>query len=136
MPGEDLDHFRVAQLREFRVPLTDCDEALRLIGDYEEPDAPAVAVVPRAGMGCWATEAPRGLLYHRYQLAEDGTILAALIVPPTAQNQGSIEDDVRAVLAANLDLTDEALTGRCEQAIRNYDPCISCSVHFLDVKFV
>ena len=107
-----------------------CDEALRLIANYEEPDAPAVDVVPRAGVGCWATEAPRGMLYHRYEIAEDGTILAALIVPPTAQNQGSIEDDLRTVLAANLDLTDEALTGRCEQAIRNHDPCISCATHF------
>ena len=92
---------------------------------------PAVAVVPRAGVGRWATEAPRGMLYHRYEIAEDGTNLAALIVPPTAQNQGSIEDDLRAVLAANLDLTDQALTRRCEQAIRNHDPCISCATHFL-----
>jgi coenzyme F420-reducing hydrogenase alpha subunit len=108
-----------------------CDEALRLIKNYEKPDAPAVDVVPRAGVGCWATEAPRGMLYHRYEIAKDGTILAALIVPPTAQNQGSIEDDLRTVLTANLDLTDEALTGRCEQAIRNHDPCISCATHFL-----
>lgn len=71
------------------------------------------------------------MLYHRYEIAKDGTILAALIVPPTAQNQGSIEDDLRTVLTANLDLTDEALTGRCEQAIRNHDPCISCATHFL-----
>jgi coenzyme F420-reducing hydrogenase alpha subunit len=108
-----------------------CDEALRLIEAYQEPQAPALVVVPQAGIGCWATEAPRGMLYHRYEIAENGTILAALIVPPTAQNQGSIENDLRTVLAANLDLTDEALTALCEQAIRNHDPCISCATHFL-----
>ncbi|MGE5777760.1 MAG: Ni/Fe hydrogenase subunit alpha [Hyphomicrobiales bacterium] len=125
-----LNPFQSIVVRSIEV-LHACDEALRLIENYEEPDSPCIDVVPRAGIGCWSTEAPRGLLYHRYQIAEDGTILTALIVPPTAQNQGSIEDDVRAVLAANLDLTDEALTARCEQAIRNYDPCISCATHFL-----
>ena len=125
-----LNPFQSIVVRSIEV-VHACDEALRLIKNYEKPDAQAVDVVPRAGVGCWATEAPRGILYHRYEIAKDGTILAALIVPPTAQNQGSIEDDLRAVLAANLDLTDEALTGRCEQAIRNHDPCISCATHFL-----
>jgi sulfhydrogenase subunit alpha len=125
-----LNPFQSIVVRSIEV-LHACDEALRLIRNYEEPDASAVEVAPRAGVGCWATEAPRGMLYHRYEIAEDGTILAALIVPPTAQNQDSIEEDLRAVLAANLDLTDDALTGRCEQAIRNHDPCISCATHFL-----
>jgi coenzyme F420-reducing hydrogenase alpha subunit len=125
-----LNPFQSIVVRSIEI-LHACDEALRLITNYEKPAAPAVNVVPRAGIGCWATEAPRGLLYHRYDLAEDGTILAAVIVPPTAQNQDSIEEDLRAVLAANLDLTDDALTGRCEHAIRNHDPCISCATHFL-----
>ena len=125
-----LNPFQSIVVRSIEV-LHACDEALRLITNYQKPDHPAVEVVPRAGIGCWATEAPRGLLYHRYEITEDGTILAALIVPPTAQNQDSIEDDLRLVLAASLDLTDEALTGRCEQAIRNHDPCISCATHFL-----
>ncbi len=109
------------------------DEALALIDAYEEPDAPAVEVEPRRAVGHGATEAPRGLLYHRYEIDEDGTILDARIVPPTSQNQRAIEEDLRAVVQGSLDLSDEDLTLRCEQAIRNHDPCISCSTHFLDL---
>ena len=108
-----------------------CDEALALIDSYEPPDAPAVAVQPRAGVGHGATEAPRGLLYHRYELDADGTILDARIVPPTSQNQLAIEQDLRAVVQDSLALDDEQLALRCEQAIRNHDPCISCATHFL-----
>jgi coenzyme F420-reducing hydrogenase alpha subunit len=110
------------------------DEALRLIDGYEEPDAPAVECTPRAGIGYGATEAPRGLLYHRYEIDDEGTILDAKIVPPTSQNQRTIEEDVRGVVERSLDLTDEKLGLLCEQAIRNYDPCISCATHFLDLE--
>jgi sulfhydrogenase subunit alpha len=110
------------------------DEALALIDAYEPPDAPAVEVEPRRAVGHGATEAPRGMLYHRYEIDDDGTILDARIVPPTSQNQRVIEEDLRAVVQRSLDLSDEALTLRCEQAIRNHDPCISCSTHFLDLK--
>jgi coenzyme F420-reducing hydrogenase alpha subunit len=107
------------------------DEALRLIDAYEEPDRPAVEVEPRAGTGHGWTEAPRGLLWHRYGIDEEGTILDAKIVPPTSQNQGKIEEDLHAVVRRNLALGDEELRLLCEQTIRNYDPCISCATHFL-----
>ncbi len=110
-----------------------CDEALRLIAAYERPSEPAVAVSPRAGVGHGCTEAPRGILYHRYELADDGAILDAKIVPPTSQNQASIEDDLRRFATENISLPEEELALRCEQAIRNYDPCISCATHFLDL---
>ncbi len=108
-----------------------CDEALALIDGYVEPDAPAVDVIPRRGVGHGATEAPRGLLYHRYEIDDEGTILDARIVPPTSQNQLAIEEDLRAVVEAGVDLPDEQLSLRCEQTIRNHDPCISCATHFL-----
>jgi sulfhydrogenase subunit alpha len=110
-----------------------CDEAIRLIDEYVVPDAPFVEVPPRAGVGCAATEAPRGLLYHRYEIDGDGTILSAKIVPPTSQNQKTIEDDLFQVVSKNVDLPKDELTLRCEQTVRNYDPCISCSTHFLRV---
>jgi coenzyme F420-reducing hydrogenase alpha subunit len=110
-----------------------CDEALALIATYDRPDRPAVDVSPRAGVGHGVSEAPRGLLYHRYQLAEDGTILDARIVPPTSQNQLSIEEDLRAVVERHRALGDDELRHRCEQAIRNHDPCISCATHFLEL---
>jgi sulfhydrogenase subunit alpha len=109
------------------------DEALRIIDGWEGAAAPFVDVPPRAGIGYGATEAPRGLLYHRYELAEDGTILDATIVPPTSQNQRSIEADLRVFVQDRLDLPRDELVRQCEQAIRNYDPCISCATHFLDL---
>jgi sulfhydrogenase subunit alpha len=111
-----------------------CDEALRLIETYEEPDAPAVEVEPRAGIGYGVSEAPRGLLYHRYTLDADGTIIDAKIVPPTSQNQLAIEDDLRGVVTAYSELPDDDLRDLCEQTIRNYDPCISCATHFLTLE--
>jgi coenzyme F420-reducing hydrogenase alpha subunit len=110
------------------------DEALRLIADYEEPDRPAVEVEPRTGVGHGCTEAPRGILYHRYELDADGTILDAKIVPPTSQNQRAIEEDLRGIVERSLDLPDEELALLCEQSIRNYDPCISCATHFLKLE--
>jgi coenzyme F420-reducing hydrogenase alpha subunit len=108
-----------------------CDEALRLIEGYEEPEQPAVPVYPRAGVGFAATEAPRGLLYHRYRLEDDGTIAEAQIVPPTSQNQATIEEDLVSFIGGFLDLPEDDLRHRCEQTVRNYDPCISCATHFL-----
>jgi sulfhydrogenase subunit alpha len=110
------------------------DEALRLIAEYEEPDAPSVEVEPRAGVGFGCTEAPRGILYHRYAIDDEGTILEAKIVPPTSQNQRAIEEDLRGVVERSLDVPDEQLAILCEQTIRNYDPCISCATHFLKLE--
>jgi coenzyme F420-reducing hydrogenase alpha subunit len=108
-----------------------CDEALRIIDAYEEPEQPFVAIEPRAGTGFAATEAPRGLLYHRYRLEPDGTIADACIVPPTSQNLATIEEDLTQFIGGWLDLPDDDLRHRCEQTVRNYDPCISCATHFL-----
>src|SRR6266540_1017763 len=102
------------------------DEALRLIAEYQPPTPSFLDVPARAGTGYGATEAHRGVLFHRYALDAWGTIRSARIVPPTSQNQPSIEDDLRRYVQERLDLSDERLTAECEQAIRNYDPCISC----------
>jgi coenzyme F420-reducing hydrogenase alpha subunit len=108
-----------------------CEEALRLAEQYQEPDAACVELAPRAGVGHGCTEAPRGICYHHYRLDAEGLIEHARIVPPTSQNQKQIEQDLRGVVSQNLDLDEQALQWRCEQTIRNYDPCISCATHFL-----
>lgn len=107
------------------------EEALRIIAEYQRPARPFVEVPARAGIGHGVSEAPRGLLYHRYEIGADGLIRTATIVPPTSQNQAAIEHDMAQLVAANLSLDDVTLTSLCERAIRNYDPCISCSAHFL-----
>jgi coenzyme F420-reducing hydrogenase alpha subunit len=111
------------------------DEALRIIERYEVPDKPAVEIHPRASVGCACTEAPRGILYHRYKLSDEGSILEAKIVPPTSQNQKVIEGDLRRYVEQAIELPEDELTRQCEQAIRNYDPCISCATHFLKLHF-
>jgi len=111
-----------------------CDEALRVIEQYEKPERPFVEIEPRAATGYGCTEAPRGALYHRYRLSEKGAILDAKIVPPTSQNQKVIEQDVRHFVTKNISLPEDQLVWQCEQAIRNYDPCISCATHFLKLE--
>jgi coenzyme F420-reducing hydrogenase alpha subunit len=115
--------------------ITAFEEAVRLVEGYRTEPEPARAEVPvRAGVGCHATEAPRGLIYHRYRVGADGLIAEAKIVPPTSQNQGQIERDLAAFLPGVLHLEDTAVARRCEHLIRNYDPCISCATHSLRVK--
>ena len=108
-----------------------CDEAVRIIEQYERPEKPHVDMQPKVGIGAACTEAPRGTLYHRYRIDEQGKIMEAKIVPPTAQNLPMIEDDLRRFVESHLDLPQNEMTWRCEQTIRNYDPCISCATHFL-----
>jgi len=108
-----------------------CEEALSLAESYEEPDTACVDIVPAAGEGFGCTEAPRGICYHRYKLDAQGRITFARIMPPTSQNQKQIERDLWGVVERYMELPDDVLKWRCEQAIRNYDPCISCATHFL-----
>ena len=107
------------------------EESLRLIDRYEPPSAPSLPVTVRAGTGMACTEAPRGILYHRYRVDGDGVIREAKIVPPTSQNQGCIEQDLRLFLPRVLDRSNEEASLACERVIRCYDPCISCATHFL-----
>ena len=89
-------------------------------------------VQPKAGIGGHGTEAPRGICWHQYETDAEGTITSARIVPPTSQNQTTIEEDLRELATRVVDLSDEEAALKCEHLIRNYDPCISCSVHFLN----
>ncbi len=110
------------------------EEALRIIDAYVPPREPSVRAEARAGTGMACTEAPRGILYHRYGIEADGSIAEARIVPPTSQNQATIEDDVRLVATQGIHLPEEELREQCERAIRNHDPCISCATHFLRLE--
>ena len=115
--------------------ITAFEDAIHLAEEYRAEPAPTRTEVRlREGEGCHATEAPRGLIYHRYRVGADGLIAEAKIVPPTSQNQGQIERDLTAYLPGLLHLEDDAVARRCEHLIRNYDPCISCATHSLRVK--
>ena len=129
LPSRNLFHSLLARAVEILLAL---HEALRLLDGYRVPDSPWVPVTPRAGVAIGCTEAPRGLLWHRYEMDGEGRVVNARIVPPTSQNQGRIEEDLRlSLLNFGLDHPDDALRLHCEKVIRNYDPCISCATHFL-----
>lgn len=130
---DERNPFRSIVIRAVEI-LHACEEALGWVRSYEPPAAACVPVTPREGVGHACTEAPRGILYHRYRFAADGTIEEARIVPPTSQNQHAIEQDLFAFASTRLDAPEDELRRGCEQTIRNYDPCISCATHFLDLR--
>jgi len=109
-------------------------EAADIVASYAPPARPAASWKPKAGVAAWATEAPRGLLFHRYTLDSKGIVRGAQIVPPTSQNQAAIEHDLALFAPAVLHLPHDEATRRMEQLIRSYDPCISCATHFLQLK--
>ncbi len=131
-PSHNMFHSIVARALEIYLAI---HEAVRLLRDYRLPSTPAVAVKPVAGVAYGCTEAPRGILWHRYEVNDAGRVTEARIVPPTSQNQLRIEEDVRLSLEnLGLDKDDQTIRLRAEQVIRNYDPCISCATHFLKLK--
>ena len=128
-PSGNMFHSLFARTLEIHVALV---EAIRLLQDYRRPDTPFTQAEDRAGSGCGATEAPRGLLWHHYAVDDEGRVKSATIVPPTSQNQARIEQDLHSSLNRfGTDQADDALRLRAEMVIRNYDPCISCATHFL-----
>lgn len=111
------------------------EEAVRIARGYRSaPHAARIDDRPGPCEGCHATEAPRGLLYHRYRIGDDGLIAEAAIVPPTSQNQARIEEDLKRYLPTVIERDDAEATRRCEHLIRTFDPCISCATHFLTIE--
>ena len=128
-PSHNMFHSLLARTIEIHVAIV---EAISILEGYRPAEPSWQQPVVREGVGCGASEAPRGLLWHRYAIDAEGIVRSARIVPPTSQNQARIEDDLRrSLLAFGLDHPDEALRLRAETVIRIYDPCISCATHFL-----
>lgn len=131
-PSANMHHSIIARAVEVYYCLL---EAQRILRDYTYPDAPAVPVAVKAGRGFGCTEAPRGLLWHEFSVDDQGLVLATRIVPPTSQNQARIEADLReGLLAYGITKPLDQVRARAEMIIRNYDPCISCSTHFLKLE--
>jgi len=130
-PNNNMFYSLFARALEIHIAIV---EAIRLLENYSLPSSPAVEFSAQAGIGSGATEAPRGLLWHRYEADDQGIIKSARIVPPTSQNQARIEADLhRSLMCFGLEQADDALRLRAETVIRNYDPCISCATHFLKI---
>jgi coenzyme F420-reducing hydrogenase alpha subunit len=110
------------------------EEAIDILEDYREPSRSRVPVEPKKSSGAWITEAPRGMLYHRYDLDADGRIKLAKIIPPTSQNLANVEENLKALLESRKHEADEELVRLSGMLVRSYDPCISCSAHTLQIK--
>ena len=116
------------------------DDSLKLIDELLEEgldeDKAMVEVKPKAGRGVGTVEAPRGLLIHDYTYDEEGKIEKANLIIPTGMNYINIENDLNALVPDIIEKSEDEIRLACEMMIRAYDPCISCSTHFLNVKLV
>jgi len=134
-PGEVCSNpFRSIVVRAVELVFA-CNEALSLVEAYAPPDPPASDVIARPGTGTGATEAPRGLLLQSYEIDGEGIIRHARIVPPPRRTSSPSRRPSPGG-PGSLDLSDDELGWRCEQCVRNHDPCISCAAHFLDITVV
>lgn len=128
-PSHNMFHNVAARALECYLAVVD---SLNILQAYRLPTRPWVESTPRAGVGHHCTEAPRGMIYHRFELNERGEVLTATMIPPTSQNQARLEQNLNVAMERfGLQHPDEQLRELCEKVIRNYDPCLSCSTHFL-----
>ncbi len=131
-PSSNMFHSMLARAIEIYQCLL---EAESILETYHPDDQPCMTVTPAAGTGFGCSEAPRGILWHRYDIDPQGHITKAIIVPPTSQNQSRIEEDLKnSLIHFGLDKPKQQLQLHAEKVIRNYDPCISCATHFLDLN--
>ena len=132
MPSDNLFHSIIARAVELTIAV---EQAMDILGNYQHTDTPYAELDIKAGTGYGCSEAPRGLLWHKYDIDDQGYIRFANIIPPTSQNQAQIEQDLRhSIMHYGLDKADDELKIYSESIIRNYDPCISCATHFLQLK--
>jgi sulfhydrogenase subunit alpha len=133
-PSTNIVSNNIAQYIELVYAVEHALELVNGMLDRGFEGQPAVRCAPRAGQGTAATEVPRGTLFHHYELDADGTVTGADVITPTAENYGSLEDQLRATVRDGAGASDEELRRRLEIVARAYDPCVSCSVHALRVR--
>lgn len=128
IPLSGIDKGIIARVIEIAYAIY---ESIRLIRGLNEVESPHIEFEPRAGVATWITEAPRGILIHKYELDDKGRIINCRIIPPTSQNLAMIEQDIRNLVISKMDIDKSLLKRAVASLIRSYDPCISCSVHLL-----
>ncbi len=111
------------------------EHAVKLCGTLKIRQESLAKLKPRAGRGVAAIEVPRGTLWHDYTLDSDGTITRANIITPTAQNLLNMQEDIRAFVPGIARQKKGSIVLEVEKLIRSYDPCFSCSAHFLEVSW-
>ncbi len=109
-------------------------ENVDLANEFAVPPFEPPRAFPEHSRGVSVTEAPRGLLFHDYTIEKNGSISWANIITPTCQNLKNMEEDVWKYLPTMMDRPEREIIFELEKLVRAYDPCVSCSTHFLDVK--
>jgi len=133
-PVHNVFHNTTAQFIELVDSIEDSILTINaILADYDAAE-PTPEIKPRAGWGAAGIEAPRGTLYHAYAFDADGRCTDVDIITPTCQNLAAMERDIRAMVEANPDFSDEEIHFHSEIIVRAYDPCISCSVHLLNLS--
>lgn len=132
-PSTNIFHNNLAQAIEI---LHSVDDAMKILGANEFAPEPVTTKPPREAVGIGVIEAPRGTLYHKVELGDDGIIKRGEVVVPTGQNQVNMEEDIARLVEESLPTkSKEEIQFEIEKLIRAYDPCISCATHFLKVKW-
>lgn len=131
-PSKNIFHNNLAQAIEI---LHSIDSSIDILSHLKVNDEKLIPVKRCAGVGAGVVEAPRGTLYYKLTVDQDGKVEDCDIVVPTSQNQVGIEHSIYEYIRANMDKDKEVLTDEIEKIVRSYDPCMSCASHFLKVKW-
>ena len=132
-PSNNVHHNNLAQAIEILQCVDDAIDILKTLKIIEEKP---VRKPPQAGVGVGVVEAPRGILYHMAKVNAKGMIEDYDVIVPTAQNQISIEDDLKKYFNENLSKDENTLRLEAEKIIRAYDPCMSCATNFLKIEWI
>ena len=120
--------------------VSDLYESIALIDELLEAGVALEPLVEptRFGVGAGATEVPRGILFHEYGYDDEGMCLGGNCIIPTNQNHNNIQHDFDKLVPELVaqDKSEKEMELALEMLVRSYDPCISCSTHYLDVRFV
>ena len=133
-PSHNIHHNNLAQAIEVLHCVDDAIDILKTI--HINPEEKPVRKPPQSGTGVGVVEAPRGILYHMAQVDDKGMIIDYNVIVPTAQNQITIENDLKKYFNEHIADDEASLHFAAEKIVRAYDPCISCSTNFLKIDWI
>ncbi|MEM4397092.1 MAG: Ni/Fe hydrogenase subunit alpha [Candidatus Woesearchaeota archaeon] len=132
-PSKNIFHNNLAQAIEI---LHSIDHSIEILENNNFEQEKLTILKPKKSSGIGVIEAPRGTLYYKVDIAENGLIEHADVIVPTQQNQINIENDIKTFVENNLEMDKEKMSLEIEKIIRAYDPCMSCATHFLKINWL
>jgi len=135
LPSQNVLHNNIAQAVELVYAVERSLEIIEQLLEYGIKDERPAKIKVKSGKGTAACEAPRGMLFHSYAFDKKGSLVSADVITPTAQNLANMEKDLRVSVERLINKSKESLSDKLEMVVRAYDPCISCSVHLVEVNY-